>query len=68
MAPMRVIAPDGSETSVSAWLMNEDGKQKYEFWLKEENDEFYWLSRSFNDGTEHVVEVFKDKFDIEDFE
>jgi len=67
MAPLRVISSDGTETVSSTWILNEDGSHKYEFWLKEENEEFYYLSRSFNDGTEYVIEVFKDKFDIEDY-
>lgn len=67
-APSQIIGFDGREKSRSmCWITNDDGKQKYEFWLEREDEQFYFLVREFNDGSKQIIEVIKDKFDLEDY-
>jgi len=66
-APAKIIKEDGFEENIQIWILNEDGKATYEFWLKEETEELFILSREYEDKTRMEVKVFKDKFRLEDY-
>lgn len=67
MAPMRLVEPGKPDIQSQITLSSDQGDTKYEFWLEREDEEFYHLIREYNDGSKVFVEVFKHKFDIEDY-